>query len=49
MTIEELYQWAKEHDALNLEIEVYDSTGCHTSWIDPEIVDYSGYYAVVQL
>lgn len=37
MTIESLYQWAKENDALDLDIEVLDDTGCYTEYIDPEI------------
>ena len=37
MTIEELYEQAKAHDALDLEIVTFDSCGDITSSIYPEI------------
>ena len=49
MTIEQLYQWAKENDALDLDIEVYDSTGFYTECIEPEIYDDGGYYKFIRL
>lgn len=48
MTILELYEWAVENDALDIDIEVYDSTGCTTEYIQPEITEYSN-YKVIQL
>ena len=49
MTIEQLYQWAKENDALDLEIQVCDSCGDYTDWIEPEIIDYSEDYREIRL
>lgn len=49
MTVEQLYQWAKENDALDLEIEVFDSYGDYTSYIEPEIINYSEEYREVRL
>ncbi len=49
MTIEQLYQWAKENDALDLEIQVYDSCGEYTNYIEPEIISYAVDYREVKL
>jgi len=49
MTIEELYEWAKAHDALDLEIETFDSCGDPTTYIYPEVEIKSDTYAVVTL
>lgn len=49
MTIEELYEWAKAHDALDLEIETFDSCGDRTTYIYPEVEIKSDTYAVVTL
>lgn len=49
MTIEQLYQWAKENDALDLEIEVYNSYGEPTNYVEPEIINYADYYKEVRL
>lgn len=38
MTIQELYEWAKENNALEADLSVYDSYGEHTSNIEPEII-----------
>lgn len=43
MTIEQLYQWAKENDALDLEILVFDSYGDYTNSIEPDIFNYIDY------
>ena len=43
MTIEQLYQWAKENDALDLEILVCDSYGDYTNSIEPDIINYIDY------
>ena len=43
MTIEQLYQWAKENDALDLEILVFDSYGDYTNSIEPDIINYIDY------
>lgn len=49
MTIEQLYQWAKENDALDLEIQVFDSYGDYTNSIEPEIINYADYYREIRL
>lgn len=49
MTIEQLYRWAEENDALDLEIEVFDSYGDYTNSIEPDIISYSEYYREVRL
>ena len=43
MTIEQLYQWAKENDALDLEIIVCDLYGDYTNSIEPDIINYIDY------
>lgn len=49
MTIEQLYRWAEENDALDLEIQVCDSYGDYTDLIEPEIIDYSEDYREIRL
>lgn len=49
MTIEELYEWAKANNALDLEIEVFDCLGERTTYLYPEIEVKSDTCAVVTL
>ena len=51
MTIEELYEWAKDHNALDADIVIKDNFGDSTSYIEPTLikhtcVDGSTYYEV---
>lgn len=49
MTIYQLYRWAEENDALDLEIQVRDSYGDYTNSIEPEIINYAENYKEVRL
>ena len=49
MTIEQLYQWAEANDALDLEIQVFDSYGDYTNYIEPDIINYAEDYREVRL
>lgn len=40
MTVEELYQWAKEHNALDADLIIRDSFGDSTSYLEPTLVEH---------
>ena len=46
MTIEELYEWAKENNVLDCDLVIRDSCGSYTHWIEPEIVSHGTYIEV---
>ena len=39
MTVLELYEWAKDNDVANCDINVMDGCGSYTNKIDPEVVE----------
>ena len=46
MTIQELYNWAKDNDVTNCDIVVTDYRSGETHYVNPEIVDCGSYYEV---
>lgn len=41
MTIKELYEWAKNNDVEDCDLEVRDFRGSYTYNVVPEVVEYS--------
>lgn len=46
MTIQELYDWAKENKVLDCDLVVRDSCGTCTHLVEPEIVSHRTYIEV---
>ena len=46
MTIQELYDWAKENNALDGDLIIRDCYGSETHWIEPVVIHYDTYYEV---
>lgn len=46
MTIQELYEWAKENNALDGDLIIRDCFGSETTWIEPVVIHYDTYYEV---